>query len=133
MLPYFPLNQVQDGLFRLATTLFGIRIEEQPLEVNQGWDGWHQDVKFFHVYNNNDENDQDNKHIASFYLDPFSRPSEKRGGKLFFKSERERALRNGINCSYCYSSFLLVDSSFNALYGVIPFKQAQTVYTKNSI
>jgi len=36
-----------------------------------------------------------------------------------------------IECSYCHSDFLLVDSSLNVFYGVTPFKQAQTVYTKN--
>ena len=36
------------------------------------------------------------------------------------------------HCSYRHSDFLLVDSSFNVLYGVTPFKQAQTVYTKKS-
>ena len=34
------------------------------------------------------------------------------------------------HCSYRHSDFLLVDYSFNVLYRVIPFKQAQTVYTK---
>ena len=80
VLPYFPLHQVQEGLFQLATTLFGIRIEEQN-EV----DGWHQDVQFFHVYDGTS-----NAHISSFYLDPYSRPGEKRGGawmdQLFGKS-----------------------------------------------
>ena len=34
--------------------------------------------------------------------------------------------------SYCCSDFLLVDSSFDVLYGVVAFKQAHTVYTKKN-
>ena len=37
------------------------------------------------------------------------------------------------HCNYRHSDFLLVDSSFNVLYGVVAFKQAQTVYIKRSI
>ena len=41
----------------------------------------------------------------------------------------------GNHCSDCYSDFfLLVDSSFNVLYGVVAFQQAQTfVYVQNRI
>ena len=34
----------------------------------------HEDVRYFHVLN------EDDKHVAGFYLDPFSRPENKRGG-----------------------------------------------------
>ena len=69
--PYFPLNNVLEGLFKLAYNLFNIRIEESKDEV-QVWD---EDVKYFDIFNS----DNDEK-IASFYLDPFSRPGEKNGG-----------------------------------------------------
>ena len=36
------------------------------------------------------------------------------------------------HCSYRQSVFLLVEFSLNVLYGVVAFKQAQTVYIKNS-
>ena len=68
--PWFPLDQVLDGLFNLCKRLFEIDIEEAintaPL--------WHEDVRFFNVKN------IDGQKIASFYLDPFSRPATKRGG-----------------------------------------------------
>jgi oligopeptidase A len=35
---------------------------------------WHPDVRFYRVY------DENQKEISSFFLDPFSRPSEKQGG-----------------------------------------------------
>jgi len=36
---------------------------------------WHPDVRFFKVLDKDS-----NKHIASFYLDAYSRPENKRGG-----------------------------------------------------
>ena len=69
--PYFPLENVLKGLFGLANNLFGIKIVESIDDV-QVWDS---EVKFFNVYD-----ESNNEHIASFYLDPFSRPGEKNGG-----------------------------------------------------
>ena len=68
--PYFPLPQVLDGLFGLAQRLFGVTIKPADNEVPV----WHSDVRFFRIY---DETDHE---IAAFYLDPYSRPAEKRGG-----------------------------------------------------
>jgi oligopeptidase A len=68
--PYFPLPKVLDGLFGLAERLFGIEIERvDGEEVHK----WHEDVQFFRVR-------RDGQLTASFYLDPYSRPAEKRGG-----------------------------------------------------
>jgi oligopeptidase A len=68
--PYFPLPQVLDGLFALAHRIFDITIApadgEAPL--------WHPDVRYFQVLNGSGDP------IAHFYLDPYSRPAEKRGG-----------------------------------------------------
>jgi len=68
--PYFPLPRVLEGLFGLAERLFDVRIEpadgEAPL--------WHPDVRFFRV------SDSAGRLRAAFYLDPYSRPAEKRGG-----------------------------------------------------
>ncbi len=68
--PYFPLPQVLDGLFGLCNRLFGISVRAADGEVPV----WNEDVRFFHV------DDEDGNHIASFFLDPYSRPSNKRGG-----------------------------------------------------
>ena len=68
--PYFPLDRVLEGLFRLARRLFGIEVVPADGETP----GWHPDVRFFHVRSGSGER------IASFYLDAYSRPSEKRGG-----------------------------------------------------
>ncbi|XP_048128508.1 organellar oligopeptidase A, chloroplastic/mitochondrial-like [Rhodamnia argentea] len=68
--PYFSLPKVMEGLFNLARTLFGIEIEAA--------DGlapvWNSDVRFYCV------KDSSGNPTAYFYFDPYSRPSEKRGG-----------------------------------------------------
>ena len=61
---YFLLDTVLDGMFNLSTALFGVIIEEQVDNVN----GWHHEVRLFHVRDAND-----GKQLASFYLDPFRR------------------------------------------------------------
>ncbi len=68
--PYFPLPGVLDGLFGLAQRLFGVRIRAADGEAPV----WHPDVRFFHV------DDEAGEPLAAFYLDPYSRPAEKRGG-----------------------------------------------------
>ncbi|MEQ8755356.1 MAG: M3 family metallopeptidase [Coleofasciculus sp. G1-WW12-02] len=68
--PYFPLPQVLDGLFALIKRLFGVTVTpaDEPAPV------WHEDVRYFQVA------DETGGAIAFFYLDPYSRPAEKRGG-----------------------------------------------------
>ncbi len=68
--PYFPFPRVLDGLFSLARDLFGIRVE--PADVSTPV--WHPDVRVYRVQ------DADGRPLATFYLDPYSRPETKRGG-----------------------------------------------------
>jgi oligopeptidase A len=68
--PYFPLPRVLEGLFSLSQKLFGIIIKQADNEAPV----WHEDVRYFKVFSEKGEQ------IASFYLDPYSRPHEKRGG-----------------------------------------------------
>lgn len=68
--PYFPLPRVLDGLFTLVERLFDIRVERADGEAPV----WHEDVQFFRVF------DADGTPMAAFYLDPYSRPAEKRPG-----------------------------------------------------
>jgi oligopeptidase A len=69
--PYFALPNVLEGLFGLVERIFNIRVKAADGEAEV----WHPDVGFFNVY----DVDSD-RHIASFYLDPYSRPEDKRGG-----------------------------------------------------
>ncbi len=68
--PYFPLPQVLDGLFALAHRIFDITIAPADGEAPV----WHPDVRYFQVLNGSGDP------MAHFYLDPYSRPAEKRGG-----------------------------------------------------
>ncbi|PKL41908.1 MAG: peptidase M3 [Candidatus Riflebacteria bacterium HGW-Riflebacteria-1] len=69
--PYFPLPRVLDGLFSLAERIFGISITKSN---DKNVPRWHEEVDFFDI------KDDKGKMLAHFYLDPYSRPAEKRGG-----------------------------------------------------
>src|SRR5919199_1913765 len=68
--PYFPLPQVLDGLFTLVNQIFGITVTAADGQAPV----WHKDVRYFQIA------DETGSPIAYFYLDPYSRPQEKRGG-----------------------------------------------------
>ncbi|MDJ0702950.1 MAG: M3 family metallopeptidase [Leptolyngbyaceae cyanobacterium MO_188.B28] len=68
--PYFPLPQVLAGLFKLANRLFGVNITAADGQAPI----WHEDVRYFQIA------DSSHQPLAYFYLDPYSRPAEKRGG-----------------------------------------------------
>ncbi len=68
--PYFSLPQVLEGLFGLVHRIFGITITPADGQAPI----WHEDVRYFQVAN------ETGNPIAYFYLDPYSRPAEKRGG-----------------------------------------------------
>lgn len=69
--PYFALPAVLDGMFGLIDRIFNISVKAADGEAEV----WDKDVRFFKLYDNDT-----GKHVASFYLDPYSRPANKRGG-----------------------------------------------------
>jgi oligopeptidase A len=66
--PYFPVDQVMEGLFSLTSRLFGIRISTAEAET------WHPEVKFYEIHDA-----ESGDHLGSFYADWHPRES-KRGG-----------------------------------------------------
>jgi oligopeptidase A len=70
--PWFPLEQVLQGLFGLCQRLFDIRIV--ATEAGEA-PSWHPDVRYFRVLDGASGNP-----LSAFYLDPYSRPGSKRGG-----------------------------------------------------
>ncbi len=82
--PYFPLDRVLTGLFRLLENLFGIKVVPSTEKVTC----WHKDVLYYEVQ------DENNSTIAAFYLDPYARPEEKRGG-AWMDTCLDRGLVNG--------------------------------------
>jgi oligopeptidase A len=69
--PYFALPAVLDGMFSLLSRIFDVEVKAADGEVEV----WNKDVRFFKIFDN-----ATGKHIASFFLDPYSRPADKRGG-----------------------------------------------------
>jgi len=69
--PYFALPAVLEGMFGLLNRLFDVDVKAADGEAEV----WHEDVRFFKIFDSKTD-----KHIASFFLDPFSRPENKRGG-----------------------------------------------------
>jgi len=66
--PYFEVNAVRDGVFALATKLFGITFEQLDNVPT-----WHPDQQVFEV------READGSHLAILYMDFFARET-KRGG-----------------------------------------------------
>jgi len=66
--PYFPAQQVIEGMFDVVGKLYGISIAEK-----NGIDTWHEDVQFYEI------KDKQNQVRGQFYLDLFAR-ANKRGG-----------------------------------------------------
>jgi oligopeptidase A len=66
--PYFPVPQVLQGLFELASRLYNIKIVERK-DVEK----YHPDVQFFDIFN------KEGAQRGSFYVDLYARP-KKRGG-----------------------------------------------------
>ncbi|KOP24777.1 peptidase M3 [Hapalosiphon sp. MRB220] len=86
--PYFPLPQVLDGLFGLVNRLFGVSVTPADGQAPV----WHEDVRYFQIA------DETGKAIAYFYLDPYSRPAEKRGGAwMDICINRGKVTENGVS------------------------------------
>ncbi len=83
--PYFPLPRVLEGLFGLAARLFGVRIVAKDGEAPV----WHEDVRYFAI------EDEQGERVAAFYLDPYSRPENKRGGAWMGDCIGRRRLSSG--------------------------------------
>jgi oligopeptidase A len=66
--PYFPLPKVLSGLFALIRRLYGVSVRERP-----GVGVWHPSVRYYDLL------DQNERIVAGFFLDPYSR-TEKRSG-----------------------------------------------------
>lgn len=77
---YFTEPTVFAGLFKLAETLYGIKIRESHASL------WHPDVKFFEVL-------KDNLPIAAFYADLYAREGKRSGA--WMDGDRTRVVIDG--------------------------------------
>lgn len=81
--PYFPLNQVQNAVFGLADTLFGLAFEERN-DIPK----YHEDVKVYEVKENN-------KYKALLYVDYFPRKGKRAGA--WMTSYKNQYKKDGVN------------------------------------
>jgi len=82
--PYFPMPRVLNGLYEVIHRLFDVTIKETDEDIPV----WNKDVRFYKVFNNAGEQ------IAGFFLDPYSRPEDKRGG-AWMNTCLDRRMSNG--------------------------------------
>ena len=66
--PYFPAGQVSNGLFRLASRLYGIEVVEVPDVA-----AWHPTIRYYEV------RDEQGAAIGGFYADLFARTGKRSG------------------------------------------------------
>ncbi|OGQ21734.1 MAG: peptidase M3 [Deltaproteobacteria bacterium RBG_16_71_12] len=90
--PYFPLPRVLEGLFALVKRLFGVHVVDATGTAPR----WHDDVRYFEV---KDERGAD---VAGFYLDPYARPAEKRGGAWMDDCITRRRTATGVRLPVAY-------------------------------
>ena len=81
---YLPFPAVLEGLFEVVRRLFDIEVEEATTTV----DRWHDDVRYYRVL-------RDGKDVAAFFLDPYARPADKRGGAWMDDCITRRRLADG--------------------------------------
>ena len=81
--PYFPLPKVLGGLFALIRRLYGVEVRERP-----GVGVWHPSVRYYDLV------DQNQKTVAGFFLDPYSR-TEKRSGAWMDECVIAKSLPSG--------------------------------------
>lgn len=108
--PYFTLPKVVEGLFDVASKLFGISIKA---EVND--DVWHEDAQFYAI-------ERDGQPIAYFYFDLFARAG-KRGGAWMSECRVRRQTPQGLQLPV---AFLVCN--FNA-----PVGDAPSLLTHNEV
>ncbi|MCS7026790.1 MAG: M3 family metallopeptidase [Bryobacteraceae bacterium] len=65
--PYFPVNQVLNGMFETFSKVFGITVREVP-----GVPCWHPDVKYYEIYDGGQK-------LGAFYADWFPRENKRDG------------------------------------------------------
>lgn len=122
--PYFPLENVLKGFFELTSNLYGVSIKAADGESET----WHDDVRFFHVYDKSTDS-----HIASFFLDPYSRPAEKNGGAWMNvcvnRSKLLSEISNG-NGAHVPVAYLICNQSppINNQPSLMTFREVETLF-----
>ncbi len=91
--PYFPIDGVLDGMFRIVQEIYGLEIRQDE-EVPT----WHPEVKFYDIHE-----EQSGRHLGSFYADWHPRDSKRSGAWMNYLITGERGGESetphlGLNC-----------------------------------
>lgn len=89
--PYFPIEQVLNGLFALTEKLYGMHIEEI-----KNIPTWHDDVRFFEI------RDSQQQLRGQFYLDLYARVQKREGAWMDDCASRWRLPDNSIQTPVAY-------------------------------
>lgn len=119
--PYFPLPQVLDGLFGLVKRLFGVTVTPADGQAPV----WHEDVRYFQIA------DETGSPIAYFYLDPYSRPAEKRGGAWMDTCiSRGKIAENGVNAIRLPVAYLVCNQTppVDGKPSLMTFNEVETLF-----
>lgn len=119
--PYFPLPQVLNGLFSLVNRLFGVSITAADGQAPV----WHEDVRYFQIA------DETGEAIAYFYLDPYSRPAEKRGGAWMDDCMgRAKITENGITTTRKPVAYLVCNQTppVDGKPSLMTFREVETLF-----
>ncbi len=119
--PYFPLPQVLDGLFGLVKRLFGVTVTAADGQAPV----WHEEVRYFQIA------DETGNPIAYFYLDPYSRPAEKRGGAWMDECiGRAKIIENGTTNTRLPVAYLVCNQTppIDGKPSLMTFNEVETLF-----
>ena len=113
--PYFELNNVKKGLFKLATKLYGIEFKK-----NNDVPVYHKDVESYDIY------DEDGSFLALLYCDYHPRHNKKSGA--WMTSYREQ-YRDGDGCDFrpCVSLVTNVTKPSNNQPSLLTLEEVETL------
>ncbi|MDT7829614.1 M3 family metallopeptidase [Pricia sp. S334] len=113
--PYFKLENVIAGVFKVSELLFGLRFEE-VFDI----DKYHEEVKTYRVY------DQANNFICLFYAD--FHPREGKRGGAWMTTYRPQYIRNGENVRPHVSNVCNFTRSTSTKPSLLTFNEVTTLF-----
>jgi oligopeptidase A len=115
--PFFSFERVLAGLFEICHVLFGITV--RPADGKAPI--WNPDVRYFEVLN------EQGSLIAAFYLDPYSRPANKRGGAWMADCITRSVRQDGVRLPVAH---LICNSTppVNETPSLMTFREVETLF-----
>ncbi len=114
---YFAFPAVLEGLFALVKRLFGIDVVDDTANAAR----WHDDVRFFRVL-------RGGQPIAAFFLDPYARPADKRGGAWMDDCVARRASSSSSRLPVAYLVCNMPPPPSPGKAALLPFRDVETLF-----